>query len=146
GLTDADADNRVRAVHLAIQPALISDLELVEQVVPLLRDPVAEVRRVAMIAVGNCRKTGEEDDLVATEDLLHWLHDPDADVRRLCQGVLKSRGLSDGDLRLGKMISDEQPAVRLQVLQHLLHDSDMEPGVWLRRLSHDPSPAVRAAA
>jgi hypothetical protein len=34
----------------------------------------------------------------------------------------------------------------LQVLEQLRQANDLEPGVWLRRLSHDPVPAVRAAA
>jgi hypothetical protein len=147
GLGDADADNRVRAVHLVLQPALKSDVELLEQVVLLLRDPVSEVRRVAMLAVGNACRTPEEDSaLVTTDDLLAWLHDPDADVRALCEGVLRSRGLKEGALRLGKMITDERPSIRLQVLEYLFQDADVTPSDWLRRLSHDPSPAVRAGA
>jgi HEAT repeat protein len=148
GLLDPDADNRVRAIHLTLQPALLSDLDLAEQVVPLLKDPMPEVRRVAMLAVGNVRRNPEDPDsaLVAIDDLLSWLHDPDADVRRLCEEVLRSRGLREGALRLGKMITDERPSVRMGVLDHLFDNADMTPSDWLRRLSHDPSPAVRAAA
>jgi hypothetical protein len=36
--------------------------------------------------------------------------------------------------------------MRLQVIDQLRYAHDLEPGVWLRRLSHDPAPAVRAAA
>ena len=32
------------------------------------------------------------------------------------------------------------------MLDQLGEAGDVDPGVWLRRLSHDPSPAVRAAA
>jgi hypothetical protein len=39
----------------------------------------------------------------------------------------------------------EQPASRLQVVQTLA-EANVEPGAWLRRLTLDPSPAVRAAA
>jgi len=38
-------------------------------------------------------------------------------------------------------MTDPQPAVRLQVLEHLHEASDLDPGVWLRRLSHDSAPA-----
>jgi hypothetical protein len=31
-------------------------------------------------------------------------------------------------------------------LDHLHQSHDLDPGLWLRRLSHDPSPAVRVAA
>jgi hypothetical protein len=138
-LSDGAGDNRTRAVHLTLQPALRQAAGLVEQVVPLLADPVAEVRRAAMLAVGPTPEA------VATDDLLRWLHDPDADVRRLCEGALRSRGLEEKHLKLGRLITDSRAAVRLEVL-HQLRATDLEPGVWLRRLSHDPAPAVRAAA
>ena len=32
------------------------------------------------------------------------------------------------------------------MLDKLREANDLDPGVWLRRLSHDASPAVRAAA
>jgi hypothetical protein len=34
----------------------------------------------------------------------------------------------------------------LRVLDHLRFAPNLDPGLWLRRLSHDPSPAVRTAA
>ena len=43
-------------------------------------------------------------------------------------------------------MTDAQPGTRLQVLDLLGRSRDLEPGAWLRRLSNDPSPAVRAAA
>jgi hypothetical protein len=43
-------------------------------------------------------------------------------------------------------MTDARPEIRLQVLEHLGPAADLAPGVWLRRLSHDPAPAVRAAA
>jgi hypothetical protein len=60
--------------------------------------------------------------------------------------ALNSRGLPDSHLHLARLISDPRPSARLQVLHHLRGDTDLEPGVWLRRLSQDPAPAVRAAA
>jgi len=43
-------------------------------------------------------------------------------------------------------MTDSRPGTRLQVIELLKRADDLEPGVWLRRLSHDPSAAVRAAA
>jgi HEAT repeat protein len=140
GLTSPDAEGRVRAAHLTLHAALRADAELVAQVAPLLRDPVADVRRAALLAVGTAEQTVNED------ALLPLLHDPDADVRRLCEAALRGRGLRDDHLRLARLISDARPSARLQVLDHLERTADLEPGAWLRRLSEDPSPAVRAAA
>jgi hypothetical protein len=48
-------------------------------------------------------------------------------------------------LHLGRLLTDPRPRARLEVLDHLNRD-DLVPGLWLRRLSHDSSPHVRAAA
>lgn len=136
GLQDAEAENRAVAARMAAR----KELNLLPQVAPLLDDPTPVVRQAAMLAVG------PHEMAVATDDLLRSLHDTDEDVRRLCEAALKSRGLRSEDVLLGRLISDSQPGVRLQVLDNLRKAADLEPGVWLRRLSHDPSPAVRAAA
>jgi hypothetical protein len=136
-LHDAEPDNRLHAIPLAQQPGI----GLLDQVLGLLSDPSAEVRRAAMLA---CRQAPEA--LMKTETLLRWLHDPDEDVRRLCEAVLRGRNLTEEQLRLGRLLTDDRPSVRLQVLNYLHVDSDLEPGVWLRLLSIDPEPAVRVAA
>jgi len=135
-LRDDSAPTRTEAIRLAMRP----ELNLLEQVAPLLYDPEAEVRRCAILAVGTCQSA------IGTDELLPWLHDPDPDVRRLCEEALRSRGLQDHHVKLGRLMTDKQPVVRLQVLDLLHRANDLEPGIWLRRLSHDPSPAVRAAA
>jgi hypothetical protein len=135
-LSDRSAANRVQAIRLALQ----KEIDLLEAVTPLLNDAAPEVRREAMLAVGPAPG------VINTDDLLQWLHDPDAEVRRLCEAALLSRGLREEHVQLGRLLTDSRPAVRLQVLDLLQRDSDLEPGIWLRRLSHDPAPAVRAAA
>src|SRR5262249_55522040 len=124
------------AIHLASQPGV----ELLEAIVPLLRDPSADVRHAALLAVGSTPE------VIATDDLLHWLHDPDARVRRVCETALRGRGLSDGHIKLGRLLTDGQAQTRLQVLDHLRRTAELEPGFCRRRLSHDPAAAVRAAA
>ena len=74
------------------------------------------------------------------------LHDPDPEVRTLCEEALRSRGLQEEHVKLGRLMTDSRPAVRLQVLARLYRVHDLEPSIWLRHLSHDPAPAVRAAA
>jgi HEAT repeat protein len=140
GLAADDADGRVRAARLTLQPPLRNDASLLASVVPLLRDARPEVRRAALLAVGLAEQTIRED------DLLPLLHDSDADVRRLCEAALRGRGLQESHLRLARLISNPEPSARLQVLRHLHEAEDLEPGVWLRRLSHDPDWAVRVAA
>ncbi len=136
GLGDTEAVNRAFAVRLAVHP----DIDLSRSVAPLLGDAAPEVRQAALLAIGCI------DEAIATDDLLHALHDSDADVRRLCEAALRGRGLRPNDIVLGRLITDEQPAVRLRVLERLARVPDLDPGVWLRRMTLDPSPAVRAAA
>jgi hypothetical protein len=136
---DSDSDNRVRAVQLAVRPGM----ELQKPLVALLNDPAPEVRRLVMPVAGSSKNVME------TEDLLRWLHDSDAEVRQLCETALRrNRGLSHGEIRLGKLITDSSARVRLQVLNQLgsRHDSSLYTGAWLRHLSHDPAPEVRFAA
>jgi hypothetical protein len=135
-LKDENPENRLKAVRLALQPGMGMNKE----VVPLLHDPASQVRCAVLVTVGGAP------DLVATDDLLNWLHDPDAHVRRLCEATLRGRGLQEEHIRLGRLLTDDQPTIRLQVLDHLRAATDLDPGAWLRRLSQDPAPAVRAAA
>jgi hypothetical protein len=137
-LRSSDAATRVRAVRLAVLPGI----DLRKDTVPLLNDPEAQVRREAMLALG------EADDVIQTDNLLPWLHDPDPEVRRLCEDALsgKKRGLKPRYIHLAKLITDSRWEVRLSVLDQLGRSKELDAGAWLRRLSHDPSRAVRAAA
>ncbi|HXG13260.1 MAG TPA: hypothetical protein VNK04_26110 [Gemmataceae bacterium] len=137
GLSSAEAENRVRAIRLT----LYRGMNLRPQVTPLLSDLRPEVRRAAMLAVGPAPEA------IATDNLLPWLHDPDPDVRQLCEASLLARDdFRPEHLPLARLITSPQAAVRLQVLAYLQKDTSLEPGAWLRRLSHDPAPEVRAAA
>jgi hypothetical protein len=135
-LSDKQTDCRTRALQLARRP----EMDLVNEVVGLLNDPEPELRRSAMLMVGPIETA------ITTDSLLHWLHDPDLEVRRLCEKALRARGLQDAHLLLGRTMTDSKPGTRLQVIELLKRADDLEPGAWLRRLSHDPSAAVRAAA
>lgn len=137
GLASPDPEKRVRAVRLAMHPGI----NLLDEVTPLLNDPRPEVRRAAMLAVGPAAGA------MPTDNLLPWLHDSDADVRRLCEAALLARSdFRPEHLPLARLITAPQPSVRLQVLRQLQRNHDLEPGIWLRRLSHDTAPEVRAAA
>jgi HEAT repeat protein len=105
-----------------------------------LRDPAAEVRRAALQAVGLKEK------VLSAEDLLNWLHDPDADVRRWCEKALVARGLSTIDIKLGRLITAASAQERLKVFAYLQQGVVKDPGAWLLRLFDDPERAVRIAA
>jgi len=47
---------------------------------------------------------------------------------------------------MGKLVTDPQFLTRLEVINYLQHDDQVDPQLWLQRLSRDPVPAVRAAA
>lgn len=129
---------RARALRLATHPGI----ELRGEVVKRLHDPEPLVRRAAMLAVS------EDDEAIANDNLMAWLHDPDAEVRRLCEAALRGpkRGLKPHHLQLARLIGDARWEVRLRVLDHLEDAQDLDPSGWLRLLTQDRSPPVRAAA
>jgi HEAT repeat protein len=139
-LQSAAPAERLAAVGVALRP----EINLLEGVVPLLNDPVPEVRRAAMLALGPVADNAEP--LISSDQLLRWLHDPDAEVQRSCEMALRGRGLSARDIHLGRLLSHPDPVERLSVLIELPRDDDFALVKWLERLSKDPNSAVRAGA
>jgi HEAT repeat protein len=135
-LQDESAPAREQGIIIAMRP----DIRLATEVPALLRDPEPAVRRGAMLAIGTSRE------LIDDDDLLHWLHDGDAEVRELCAEALRERGLREKDITMGRLISDASFLKRLEVFNYLGDDNSVDPLAWLDRLSQDPVPAVRAAA
>jgi len=74
------------------------------------------------------------------------LHDEDQTIVQLTETALQARGLREDQIRLGKLMADPKPVKRLEVLDHLSTTRDIDPMIWLKKMSNDPSPAVRAAA
>jgi hypothetical protein len=135
-LGDDNETVRLAALHLALDQSI----GLKTQALALLKDPSARIRRETLAALGPMT------DLLATDDLLAWLYDPDRDVQAICELALRARGLGDTQLRLGRMKASPDPRVRLGLFAKLPNAPELDQGVWLRSLSHDASPAVRAAA
>jgi hypothetical protein len=135
GLTADSVEVRVRAVTLCMQPGV----DLLTPLVPLLSDPAAEVRRAVVLALGPVPQA------IGVEALLACLHDTDAQVGQLARSALIARGLQPEQVELGRLLTHTQVRVRLQVLDRLPEVPDLDPLVWLRRLSEDRAPAVRAA-
>lgn len=132
-LTAEEPSVRLRAVQMSLVPGL----ELEKEIARLLRDPVVEVRRAAIVVAGPAPR-------VLDETLLPSLRDPDPDVQQLAEAALRGRGLTSQHIKLGRMLTDSNPRERLKVLDHLQESAELEPSVWLRRLSHDPADSVRA--
>ena len=130
-------DNRLQVVRLSLYPGMA---DLREEVATLMGDESLEVRRAALVAVSRDREAVHDD------QLLPCLHDPDPEVRRLCEQALIARGLRREYIDLGRLLTDPRPDQRLQVLDRLRESTELDPGLWLRRLSHDSSPSVRVAA
>jgi hypothetical protein len=124
----------------AIQLALFPGMALLQDVVVLLNDPAAKVRRAAVRALGPAQEVVQDDGLLPS------LHDPDPEVRRLCKEALLGRKLLPEHIELGWLLTHPNPVERLKVLDRLHSTPNVDPGLWLRRLSHDASPAVRVAA
>jgi hypothetical protein len=136
GLADSSGANRELAIVLAMR----SDIHLASGVVPLLRDPEPAVRRGALTAIGPAS------DLVPADDLLRCLHDDDSELRELATSVLRGRGLREKDITMGRLVTDSSFLKRLEILNYLGGDNQVDPQAWLERLSQDSVPAVRAAA
>lgn len=131
---------RIAALQLLMRDTIRKDKSLVEKAAPLLRDADAGVRRAALVALA------AESDVVREESFLPMLHDDDAETQYLCELALRKRGLTDGDIKLARMISDKNPATRMRVLRYFDEMPDLNVVAWLRQLCNDAEPAVRAAA
>lgn len=143
-LKSHSSELRFQGIKLAAR----AELNLLPTLLPLLDDPEADVRGAAMLALGPIREggAGAEKPLISDDDLLRFLHDPDPEVRRICEMSLRSRGLRERDVRLGKMLVNPDPMDRLQLLIDLPGEEEIGLARWLQRLSNDPDSAVRAGA
>src|SRR5262245_33378231 len=133
-------DVRIQAIVTALRP----EVDCLEAILPLLTDAAPEVRRAAVLAVGPVRDGARSN--VNDDELLRCLHDDDAEVRRLCEMGLRSRGRSPRDIRLGRRYTAPDPAERQKLLLDLADEEDLDVTVWLDRLTADIDPAVRAGA
>lgn len=135
GLANPRAVCRRAAVRLVATP----HVGLCDRATPLLKDVDAEVRVLALLAVGT------REDLVPTDDLLPLLHDSNPEVRAICEQAMRSRGLSRAELQLARAMVASEPSVRASVPSCMADFPELDTAMWLERLSRDSSPAVRAA-
>jgi hypothetical protein len=106
----------------------------------LLRDDAASVRRSILLALA------ERQELLANEDVVGFLRDSSTSVRTSAETVLASRGLTPEQIVLAKRATDPSPIVRAQTPRHIVESNAVDRVVWLRHLSQDVAPTVRAEA
>ncbi len=85
-------------------------------------------------------------DLLGEEAILPLLHDTNPAVAFLAARTLKSRGLSDDLVNLGRLVAHPVPLSRASAIPQLLERTDIDPVVWLTFLSRDPAESVRLRA
>ena len=98
------------------------------------------MRKAALIAFA------PETELARDDIFLPLLHDENEEIQYWCETVLRKRGRSDDDIRIARLISHKDAAMRIRVPNLLMRMPDLNLSAWLRQLSLDESPAVRAAA
>ncbi|MBI2803638.1 MAG: HEAT repeat domain-containing protein [Planctomycetes bacterium] len=140
GLAHKTPATRVAALRLLMRTPMRGDQEALAKAIPFLRDPDPGVRHAALLALASAPEVARED------MLLFLLHDDNPQVQELCRLALRKRGLGDADIQIAWLIGHKDAARRMRVLQHLDQMPELNLTEWLRRLSHDSTPAVRAAA
>jgi hypothetical protein len=145
-LLAADVGNRTRAIHLARSKVLGDRPDLLELLVPSLRDPEPRVRREALQALALKKYPSSQEYLISDDDLLSWLHDPDKQVQHWCEKALRARNHSDLEIQMARLVTDERVHERLKVFEYLKQSRYETPDVWIARLCDDPEPSVKIAA
>ncbi len=99
-----------------------------------------DVRRQALVSFAN------RPALLTDDMLLRRLHDPDLTIRDSAKSILKARGLNQELISLGGLLVSPKPAQRCSVISLIKNRTDIDPIVWLLRLSHDQDETVRIMA
>ncbi len=136
-LKDAEIPSRLAAMRclaaLPIDAAAVPALELLQDKEPFVR--AETIRHFA-------GRSG----LVPEEQLLSLCQDADSMVSRSAELALKSRGISDQQIALGRAIVSKNPQDRIAVIGKLDESRDIDPGIWLARLVEDSDASVRLKA
>ena len=133
-------DVRVQSIAAALRP----EVDCLDVIAPLVNDPAADVRRAAVLTLGPVRDGCKP--IVSDEQLLHCLHDTDAEVRKFAEMGLRSRGRTTREIRLGRRYTAPDATERQKLLIDLADEENLDASVWLERLTTDADPSVRAGA
>jgi HEAT repeat protein len=138
-LHDAEPEARIAAVTCLGELPIDT---LAAPAVSCLDDPRSPaVRKQVLISFAR-RPALLSEDMV----LGHVFDDADKALPEVAKFVLKTRGLNDEQIVLGSKIYDSRPEVRASVIGLLKNRTDIDPVIWLLRLSHDANETVRLGA
>lgn len=136
-LASADVRTRAAAIYslgfLPIEAAAAPALAYAE-------DPSVEVRRQVVISFAARRG------LLTEDALIQRIHDEDLPIREAAFAALKLRGLNQEQISLGVMMTSPRADQRASVIALVKDRTDIDPIVWLMRLTHDKDDSVRIRA
>ncbi|GAC1450461.1 MAG: hypothetical protein NVSMB9_34920 [Isosphaeraceae bacterium] len=132
-----DREPKVRAAAIACLGHL-PDSNLAGAAVAYLEDPASpEVRKQVLVSFA------QRPDLLTDDALLRHVDDPDAGLAEVSNLILRTRGLNQEQISLGRMIFHAKPEIRASVIPLLKDRTDIDPIVWLLQLSRDTEESVR---
>ncbi|MDG3006660.1 HEAT repeat domain-containing protein [Paludisphaera mucosa] len=135
----ASADVRTRAAAVYSLGFLLVD-SAAAPAMAYLDDPAVEVRRQCVISFAGRPA-------LLTEDLLlQRVHDSDGALRDAAFAALKLRGLNQEQISLGALMTSPRADQRASVVALVKDRTDIDPVVWLLRLTHDADETVRIHA
>jgi hypothetical protein len=136
----ADRDPRTRAAAVACL-ALAPIDDLAANAVIYIDDPQSgDVRHQVLVSFAHRPL------LLTADMIIKRLHDPEPGIPQLAELILQARGLTKDQIALGRMISSPRPEMRASVTGLVKDREDLDPIVWLLRLSHDTDEMVRTKA
>lgn len=136
-LANPDVRTRTAAIYslgfLPIEAAAAPALAYAE-------DPAVEVRRQVIISFAARRS------LLTEDALIQRIHDEDQPIREAAFSALKLRGLNQEQISLGVMMTSPRADQRASVIALVKDRTDIDPIIWLMRLTHDKDESVRVRA
>jgi hypothetical protein len=114
--------------------------DLARPAVACLRDPELGVRYQALVALAS------RPNVLGEEAILPLLHDSVPDLAKLAEKILAGRGLDADLIAVSRMVTAPKPEMRASAIPVLMKRPDIDPVVWLLRLTEDTDAAVRLKA
>ncbi|WP_152049925.1 HEAT repeat domain-containing protein [Tautonia marina] len=113
---------------------------MAEPAVARIADDVPAVRMQVLTSFAHRR------DVLTDDAVLPLLFDPESPVALAAQFVLKARGLDDDLIGLAKLLYHPRADLRASAISQIERRDDIDPIVWLDRLSRDEDETVRSKA